>query len=35
MLGNLRKMDHTPGVVDGFSGTRDPEADRGSLGSSC
>jgi len=32
MLGNLRKMDALLGVVDGFSGTRDPEADRESLG---
>jgi ribosome-binding ATPase YchF (GTP1/OBG family) len=31
MLGNLRKMDALLGVVDGFSGTRDPEADRESL----
>src|SRR5205823_6585396 len=28
MLGNLRKMDALLGVVDGFSGTGDPEADR-------
>ena len=31
MLGNLRKMDALLGVVDGFSGTHDPEADRESL----
>ncbi len=31
MLGNLRKMDALLGVVDGFSGTRDPEVDRESL----
>src|SRR5436305_10745516 len=31
MLGNLRKMDALLGVVDGFSGTGDPEADRESL----
>ena len=31
LLGNLRKMDALLGVVDGFSGTRDPEADRESL----
>jgi ribosome-binding ATPase YchF (GTP1/OBG family) len=31
MLGNLRKMDALLGVVDGFSGTRDPGADRESL----
>ena len=31
MLGNLRKMDALLGVVDGFSGTRDPDADRESL----
>ena len=31
MLGNLRKMDALLGVVDGFSGTRDPETDRESL----
>ena len=32
MLGNLRKMDALLGVVDGFSGTRDPDGDRESLG---
>jgi ribosome-binding ATPase YchF (GTP1/OBG family) len=31
LLGNLRRVDALLAVVDGFSGTRDPEADRGSL----
>jgi ribosome-binding ATPase YchF (GTP1/OBG family) len=31
LLGNLRKMEALLGVLDGFSGTRDPAADRESL----
>jgi ribosome-binding ATPase YchF (GTP1/OBG family) len=31
LLGNLRKMDALLGVVDGFSGTREPAAERESL----
>ena len=31
LLGNLRQVDALLAVVDGFSGTRDPAADRGSL----
>jgi ribosome-binding ATPase YchF (GTP1/OBG family) len=31
LLGNLRQVDALLAVVDGFSGTRDPSADRGSL----